>query len=302
LLIVLFIALLATSCAGRAAPSPKPQAPPPFEYIGTWTEKGEGPGKLDGPVAFAVDSLGSVFFVDPPSRFVHKFEPSGTPLLSFEDARLHQAAGIAVDSGGAIYVADAVRGNIVIFFPDGTFLRTMHMAPQPHFSGPLGISVDGLGNIYVPDPKGSRILKFNSRGRLVKSWKAPQNAPIPDERPSAIATAQDGSVFVTFAKTGRIEKYSPEGLLITSWNEEGKIAGGPYAITGLAVAGQRVFTAGSAPPRVHIWTVDGKSKLDDDLGGRLDGVAAPQIAITPREELLVFDPAAPRVLRFRLHL
>ena len=35
-------------------------------------------------------------------------------------------SGIAVDSGGAIYLADAERGNILIFFPDGTFLRAMH--------------------------------------------------------------------------------------------------------------------------------------------------------------------------------
>jgi hypothetical protein len=27
-----------------------------------------------------------------------------------------------------------------------------------------------------------------------------------------------------------------------------------------------------------------------------------QLAVTPRDELLIFDPAASRVLRFRLHL
>jgi hypothetical protein len=28
----------------------------------------------------------------------------------------------------------------------------------------------------------------------------------------------------------------------------------------------------------------------------------PQIAVTPHGELLVFDPAAPKVFRFRMHL
>ena len=58
LLIALFAGLFAASCARRADPSPKPQAPPPFEFLGAWGDKGEGPGKLDKPVAFAVDALG----------------------------------------------------------------------------------------------------------------------------------------------------------------------------------------------------------------------------------------------------
>jgi hypothetical protein len=51
-----------------------------------------------------------------------------------------------------------------------------------------------------------------------------------------------------------------------------------------------------------VWTLDGQHKLDDDLAGHVDGVAAPQIAATPNSELLIFDPAAPRVSRFRFHL
>jgi hypothetical protein len=302
LFIVLFIALMATSCARRADSFSKPQAPPPFEFLGAWEDKGEGPGKLDAPVAFAADSLGKVFFADPGSGFIHKFESNGTPLFSFEDSRVLHAAGIAVDSGGAIYLAGAERGNIVVFFPDGTFLRTMRMPPQRHFTGTLGISVDVQGNVYVAEPEGSRVMKFNSRGRLAKSWKVPQNAQLPEERPSAIATAQDGSVFVAYAKTGRIEKYSSEGLWITSWNEEEKASGDSCVITGFAVTGHWVLSACSAPPRIHIRTLDGQNRLEDDLEGRLHGVAAPQIAVTPRGELLVLDPAAPRVLRFRMHL
>ena len=136
LLISSFAGLFAASCGRRADPAPKPQQPPPFEFLGAWGDKGEGPGKLDAPVAFAADALGRVFFADPGAGFVHKFESSGTPLLSFEDSRLRHASGIAVDSGGAIYVADAERGNILIFFPDGTFLRAMRIAAAAPFLGP----------------------------------------------------------------------------------------------------------------------------------------------------------------------
>jgi hypothetical protein len=301
-LIALFIASFAVSCAKRAEPAPKRQQPPAFEFLSAWGDKGRGPGKLDAPVAFAVDALGRVFFADPGSGFVHKFESGGTPLLSFEDSRVAHASGIAVDSGGAIYIADAERGNILIFFPDGTFLRSMRIAPQRHFSGALGISVDDQGNLFVPDPAGSRVMKFDGRGRQVKSWKALRNAASADERPLAVASAQDGSAFVAYPKTGRIEKYSSDGSWITSWIAAENEPATPRAITGFAVAGQYVFTAGATPPRVRVWTLDGQHKLDDDLSGRLDGVAAPQIAVTPGAELLVLDPSAPRVFRFRMHL
>src|ERR1700691_1464994 len=179
------------SCGNRANPAPKPQPAPPFEFLGAWGDMGDGPGKLDAPVSFGTDTLGDVFFADPASEFVHKFESNGTPPLLFEDARVRPAAGIAVDSGGAIYVADALQGSILVFFPDGTFFQAWHSAAQRHFSGALGIGIDEEGTVYAPDPANSRVQKFNNHGRLLKSWPAPQKAVSADERPSWVAAEPD---------------------------------------------------------------------------------------------------------------
>ena len=110
-----------------------------------------------------------------------------------------------------------------------------------------------------------------------------------------MAAAEDGSVFVAFAKTGRIEKYSSDGTWITSWTAADNLAGGQHPIAGFTVAGQFVFTLTVSPPQIRVWTLDGQHRLDADLAGRLGGIAAPQIAVTPHAELLVFDPSAPRV-------
>lgn len=289
------------SCGRRADPSPKPPQVPAFEFLGAWGEKGEVPGKLDQPVAFATDALGKVYFADPGRRSVDKFDPSGTPLQSFEDGRLRHASGIAVDSGGAIYVADAQRGSVLIFFPNGDFLRLLNAPRQAHWSGPLGICVDASGNLFVPDPAGSRILKFD-RGRWPgKSWKGPQQTSLA-EPPLGVTASIYGAIFVAYAKAGRIEKYSPDGGLLASWTVTPSSEGESNALTGIAVSEKYVFTAGPDSPRIRVWTLDGQHKLDDDLEGRLNGINAAQLAVTPRDELLVFDPAAPRVLRFRVHL
>ena len=55
---------------------------------------------------------------------------------------MRHATGIAVDSGGAIYLADAQQGSIFVFFPDGTFFQSWHSPAQRHFSGALGFSID----------------------------------------------------------------------------------------------------------------------------------------------------------------
>jgi sugar lactone lactonase YvrE len=290
------------SCGNRVNPAPKPQAPPPFEFLGAWGEKGQGPGKLDAPVSFASDSLSHIFFVDPAANFIDKFESSGTPLLSVEDTRVRHAAGIAVDSGGAIYVVDAQRGNILIFFPDGTFLQAWHSPVQRHFSGALGIAADEQGALYVPDPTHARVLKYNNRGHLVKSWPAPQKALSADEQPSWVSAEPDGTVFVAYFKTGRIEKFSSDGSWMTTWAAASGPSGETGALSGFAVAGDFVFTMAASSAEIRVWTMDGKLKLDADLGTNLGKIAAPQIAVTPREEMLVFDPAAPKIFRFRLHL
>ncbi len=290
------------SCGNRASPAPKPQPPPPFEYLSAWGEKGDGPGQLDAPVSLAADSLGNIFFADPGSDFVHKFESGGTPLQSFQDTRVRHASGIAVDSGGAIYLADAQQGSIHVFFPDGTFFQTWRTAPQRHFSGALGVAIDQEGTLYAPDPAKSRVLKFNSRGHLLKSWPAPQKAISADEQPSWVCTAQDGSVFVAYFKTGRIEKFTSDGSWMTSWEAANLPSGEPSPITGFAVAGDFVFTVAASSSEIRVWAIDGQHKLDADLSERLGGIAAPQIAVTPHEEMLVLDPSAPKVFRFRLHL
>jgi sugar lactone lactonase YvrE len=290
------------SCGNRANPAPKPQPPPPFEFLGAWGDKGDGPGKLDAPVAFAADSLGNIFFADPGDGFVHKFESNGTPLQSFEDSRLRDAAGIAVDSGGAIYVADAQRGSILVFFPDGTFFQSWRSAAQRHFSGALGIGTDEEGALYVPDPTNSRVLKLNNRGRLVKSWPAPQKPISADERPSWVAAEPDLTVFVAYFNTGRIEKFSSDGSWMSSWPAANTSSGESRPITGFAAAGAFVFTMAASSTEIRVWTMDGQHELDADLANSLGAIAAPQIAVTPHAELLVFDPSAPKVFRFRMHL
>jgi sugar lactone lactonase YvrE len=291
-----------SSCGNSASPAPKPQILPTFEFLDAWGVKGSGPGQLNAPVSFAADSLGNVFFADPAAGFVHKFHANGTPLLSFQESNVRRAAGIAVDFGGAIYVANAQNGTILVYFPDGTFLQSWRSAAQKHFSGPLGFSVSDEGNLYMPDPANSRVLEFDNRGHILKSWPAPQEASTKDERPSWVSAGPDHFVYVAYFSTGRIEKFSSDGSWVTTWLAGPPPSAGDCSISGFAIADDFVFTIAPSTAEIRVWTTDGKHKLDADLSASLGNIAAPQLVVTPRGELLVFDPSGPKVFRFRTNL
>jgi hypothetical protein len=302
-LLLIFFAALAIACAKRANSSAAAPQEPPFVLLNMWGAKGDGPGKLNKPVTFTADTRGRIYFADTAQGYVHKFEANGTPLLSFEDPRIRSAAGIAVDSGGAIYVLDAQHGNVLIYFPDGEFLRSMRVPALAHFSGILGITVDAEGDLYVPDPNRSRIQRFDSHGKLIKVWNAPPSGA-PSQKPASIVVAPDDSLFVTYSGSARIDKFSRDGSLVTSWNAASNTTPSgstdATAIAELAANSQFVFTIGAQAAEIGVWTPDGMHVLDFADG--LTDINMPLIAVTPDSELLVFDAASVRVFRFRIQV
>lgn len=293
---------MSLAACSRSAPQAPPKPPPPlFEYLGEWGVKGDGPGKLNHPTGLAVDDVGNVYITDVGTGFIHKFEVDGHPLLSFQDDAVKYPDGIALDRGGAIYVTDPVRGRVVIFLPDGTRYFQISCAPGRKSAEPLKVAVDEEGDIYVADARLHRIEKFTLRGRRVKAWGQQGNGPGSLKSPGDIAAGLDGFLYGTDTDNGRVVKFTREGEFVSA------LAVPPPqtvpVLAGLAVSAKYVFAVDSAARRLHVWALDGQHKLSENLGNRLLGEApvAYGIAVSPRGELVVLDPAGARVLRFRIN-
>ena len=307
--LVLAVVLL----AGCARIQPQAAAVPqqdPLEFIGQWGVAGEGPGQLQDPVGPAVDTFGRVYLASRGSGSLNKFDSAGVPLISFEADGVRRAAGIAVDVGGGIYIADAAAGQIRVYFPEGDFLRALPIAPERNYAGPFGFSVGADGVIFVPDPVAGRIQVLSSQGKIERIWRvlpatvAGQTSsatPSKPSKPVVAAVGPDGFVYVGDAQTNRIVKFTREGMQAASWDDS---ADDPAPLLGLAVSSNYVFMLRGASPRIVVWTLDGQRRLADNLGGRLDAAPsnAGSLALSPAGELIVLDPGAPRVLRFRMHL
>ena len=295
------LGLLALGCA-RSRPQAAAAPPAPaVQFVSEWGMKGDEPGQFDDPVGPAIDVDRRVYFADRAARFVQKFDLRGTPLLSFENAAARGASAIAVDSGGAIYVADARAGAIQVFFPEGPLLRVLRVAPQRNLEGPFGFSVDADGRAYVPDAAEARIQVLSSSGRMERSWRLPFAARNAAGRPIAVIAGPDGFVYVCDAGTARIVKFTAGGEQVAAWQD----TGGPgVALLGLAVASKYVFALRAASPHLQVWTTDGHLVLTDDLGGRLNASTPAKLsfAVDPHGDMIVLDSGVPRVLQFSIHL
>jgi streptogramin lyase len=274
--------------------------PPPIEFVQEWGVRGTEPGQLENPIGPALDPIGRVYFADPATSFIQKFEVAGIPLLCFVSAAARTADAIAVDSGGAIYVANSRIGAMQLFFPVGDPLRALRFAPRRNYDGPFFFSIDADGKIYVPDPAGSRVQVFNSHGQLLRIWRVLPEASEKSAHPFA-AIANNDAVYVGDAADGRILKFTRDG--VQSEGFKSPDSSGDSRLLGLAAAGKHVFALRGSPVRLEVWNEEGHRELIDTLGNRLSGVeSAAYLAADAVGDLIVLDSDARRVLRFRTHL
>ncbi len=110
---------------------------------------------LINPVALAVDSYGDVFVADMGAGAVYEYSPSGGGLLSYtQSTRLSSITPVALaaDAAGDVYVQ---AGSLILELPASGSITNVFSGLQ----NPMGLAVDGAGNIYSADASNNSITQ-----------------------------------------------------------------------------------------------------------------------------------------------
>jgi trimeric autotransporter adhesin len=204
--------------------------------------------QLGFPAGVALDRSGRLYIADSGNSRIRQVSPAGiistvagNGIYAYSGdggqaarAQLIDPGGVAVDSNGNVYVADArnsrVRkvspgGNITTVAGNGTNGYSGDGGPAINagFSAPQGIAVDGSGNLYIADYYGYRVRKVSAGG--IVSTVAGGGSAFPGDGGLAtsaflgnvygIAVDNGGNIYFSLPASGRVRKVSPAGIITT---------------------------------------------------------------------------------------
>ena len=102
-------------------------------------------------------------------------------------------------------------------------------------TGPLGMSVDSSGNLWVADTGRWRIEKFNAAGEYVSQFGEFGHEPGQFWIPRDVDVDAEGHVWVVDAGNMNVQEFKSSGELIREWGNQGTKPGEIYAPRGIAV-------------------------------------------------------------------
>ncbi len=226
----LFVADTANATIRQLTPSPNGAW-----IVSTFAGQARNPGSANGAGTaaqfnalydVAADSHGNLFVADKDNQVIRKITPDGAVstfagIVAFpgstdgpgDQAQFKSPYGIAVDSGGYVYVADTLNHTIRKITPDGMVSTLAGQAgstgnddgpgSQARFTAPYGVAVDAGGNVYVADYFNNLIRKITPQGFV--STVAGQVENDPDDFP--LNGSADGA-----GSAARF--YNPKGIAV----------------------------------------------------------------------------------------
>ncbi|MGA2859113.1 MAG: choice-of-anchor D domain-containing protein [Candidatus Sulfotelmatobacter sp.] len=208
------------------------------------------------PLDLALDSAGNIYIVDAAMECLSKVDANGSLTLvagkgdgtygytgdggPAAQALLHSPYSVAVDGAGNIYIADAgnnavrkVDYNGIITTVAGTGTACASgtnacgdggLATSAQLNSPLGVAVDGAGNIYIADTEDYRIRKVTpggvitgvaGNGNVGCGGDDVQATSVPLFNPAAVKVDSAGNIYIVDYNCMVIQKVDVNGIITT---------------------------------------------------------------------------------------
>jgi sugar lactone lactonase YvrE len=263
--------------------------------IGTSGFSGDGgpatAAELNHPAALALDGAGRLYIADRDNQrirlvggdgVIRTFAGTGAAGFAGDGgqalkARLNQPAGLAIDRGGDVFVADSGNARIRRIGPQGQITTVAGIgtrgytgdggpATAAQLTFPVDVVVDGRGDLFVADLFGDTVRLVRPDGTIhtlagtgVEGFSG-DGGPAGSAQlnhPSGLALDSDGNVYIADSGNGRIRKVAADGTITT-----------------VAGPGVALFAPGALPPTLArlgglAVDTDGNLLLADAGGNRV---------------------------------
>lgn len=153
---------------------------------------------LQSPTHVTTDSRQRLIVTDPDLPAVHVLDTAGENSFRIAGGpqhRLQMPTGVAVDGNDNIYVADSKKGVVLVYDPQGRFLRYIgSLQNESMFESPAGIAIDRKGgHLYVLDPPASQLVMLDLQGTVLRKTgsRRSQSSRIRFDYPTEVALGKD---------------------------------------------------------------------------------------------------------------
>ena len=205
--------------------------------------------QLNSPTGVAVDGSGNLYIADRGNHRIRRVDSNGlitttagTGEYAFSgdggpasQAQLSDPFAVAVDGAGNVYIADASNGRVRKVDSTGTITTIAGTgeygfggdggpAVEAQFRIPIGVLVDGSGNLYIADRDNQRIRKVDSTGTITTIAGTGEYGFDGDDgpavqaqlaSPAGMAVDGSGNLYIADSNNHAIRKIDSAGTITT---------------------------------------------------------------------------------------
>ena len=159
---------------------------------------------------------------------VEEFSSAGALITEFGSAGSGEGdllgpTGIAIDSGGNVWVADNGNNRVEEFSSSGAYKAAYGKkgASKGEFNSPYGIAFSG-GNLYVADGANNRVQELSPSGVYLGQFGVEGTGNGQFKSPRGISTdPNNGDLYVTDIGNYRVEEFTASGTYLTQFGTQG---------------------------------------------------------------------------------
>lgn len=189
----------------------------------------EGIGRLQMPIAVALDNSGRIYVTDSETATVNIFGPSGkfSGYLGEKDF-FRRPTGIVVENATQrIYVLDTAEHKVNVFDASGTFRFSFGKrgSNNGEFNYPTHIAAGKDGRIYITDAMNFRIQIFGRDGNFLAVFGKQGDEYYDIDKPKGIAVDTHGHIYLVDTMQDMVKIFDDQGRLLLFFGAQGNAPG-----------------------------------------------------------------------------